>query len=481
MKLYVNLSSRISFFFASILAFSLTVNAQERDISVTFHLRGVASSDISILGMTPNGTMKPFTDVKAVNNGATVTLNVPKEKLPGEFVIRFDYREKPESTPYPSEKYVMINDQNLELWVSPIYCNNGDSTYFQKGERENDGFLRFSQENGKKKEKLGVLQQFLMNYDDTESGFYQQGTKEYEQRRQAYNQWLDNRVKQDRNLFISSIYRFHYVPQIPWNGTEQDRMIHVIDHYFDGIDFNDLVITKTTQLNEWMNSYVNLHGQMATTVALRDSLIPAAAYKAIERAKLGHPQVYGWMVDYFYRGFESNNIPAGMKVLKPYLEDPNCLTSKRMEIERRLKGMQSLVVGSKAPNIELKSSLSESFNLYQYSPSTAKILLIFWSADCSHCVQTVDAIYPWLEKPENKGKVTVIAVSLDETATEIPKWDQKIKMLGGWKHMRAEEGVRSKVANDYFILATPVMIVLDTKSKEIISIPNTPEELRISL
>jgi hypothetical protein len=34
-----------------------------------------------------------------------------------------------------------------------------------------------------------------------------------------------------------------------------------------------------------MNSTVNLHGLMAATQALRDSLIPAAAYKAIEKAK----------------------------------------------------------------------------------------------------------------------------------------------------------------------------------------------------
>jgi hypothetical protein len=42
-----------------------------------------------------------------------------------------------------------------------------------------------------------------------------------------------------------------------------------------------------------------------------------------------------------------------MKVLEPYLNDPVCLTTKRMEFERRLKGMESLLVGSKAPDIRL--------------------------------------------------------------------------------------------------------------------------------
>jgi hypothetical protein len=456
-------------------------NAQNKDTQLTIHIRGVSSSDISILGMTPNGTLKPFTDVKGISSGATATLKVPKEKLPGEFVIRFDYKEKAESTPYPSEKYVMINDQDLELWVSPMYCNNSDSTYFQKGERENATFVRFSQENGKKKEKLGVLQQFLVNYDDTQSGFYRQGIQEYEIRRQSYNLWLDERVKQDKSMFVSSLYRFQYVPQLQWEGSETDRLKQMINHYFDGIDLNDPIITKTTQLNEWMNTFVNLHGQMATTVALRDSLFPAAAKTAIEKAKLGNPVVYGWMVDYFYRGFESNNIPAGMKVLQSYLDDPNCMTSKRMEIQRRLDGMQTLVAGVKAPNFELKDAYGRLFKLYDYQPTASRILLLFWSADCSHCAQVVDAIYPWLLQPDNKNRASVLAVSLDETSTEIVKWNEKIPQLPGWKHMRAEEGVRSKVANDYFILATPVMIVLDAKSKEIIAMPNTPEELKNTL
>jgi thioredoxin-related protein len=336
-------------------------------------------------------------------------------------------------------------------------------------------------ENGKQKDKLGLLQQFLANYDDTKSKFYQQGIEEYEKRREAYNQWLDARVKEDRKLFVSSLYRFQFVPEVPWTGTEKERAFSVISHYFDGIDFNDPVITKTSQMNDWMNSYVNLHMQMATTTALRDSLVASAARTAVEKAKQGNPVVYGWMVDYFFRGFESNNLPEGMKVLQPYLDDPNCLTSKRMEIERRIKGMETLVKGSKAPDIELKDSFGNPFKLYDFNPSSPYILLLFWSADCSHCTETVKAISPWLQQPDNKQKVSVIAISLDETETEIKAWEQKIAELNAWKHLRAVEGVRSKVANDFFILATPVMIVLDSKTKRIVAMPGTLDELKVAV
>jgi hypothetical protein len=337
--------------------------------------------------------------------------------------------------------------------------------------------VQFSKENARQKEKLGVLQDFLMNYDDTKSAFYQQGIMEYEQRRQAYNQWLTSRVKQDQALFVSILYPFHYVPQMQWTGTETDRINSRIKHYFDGTDFKNPLIIKTAGLNKWMDSYVNLYGQLSTTAVLRDSLFPEAGRNAIGKARQGHPLVYGWMVDYFYRGYETNGIPAGMKILEPYLNDSACLTSKRLEIARRLKGMETLVAGSIAPNIGLKDAEGNLFELNAFKTQARYTLVLFWSAGCSHCMETVNSLYPWQQGPEIRQKITVVAISLDETEHEMQLYRQKITELKGWKHLHDAEGVRSKVAGDYFVLATPVMVLLDSESGEIIAVPNSAGEL----
>jgi len=460
---------------------SLHLSAQAHDVAMTIHLRGVYESKISLLAISVSQTFEPIIEVQGIKNGESNRFLVSKAYLPGEFVLRFDYKETEASTPYPSEKYIFINDQDLELWVSPVYCNNADSTYFQPDERENATFARFSEENGRKREKLGVLQNFLMSYDDTGSKFYQQGITEYEQRRQTYNQWLATRAKLDKALFVSNLYGFQHVPQIPWQGTETDRIKSLITHYFDGIDFNDSLIIKTSDINKWMDNYVNLYGQLSTTTALRDSLFPLAGKTAIEKARQGHPLVYGWMVDYFYRGYEANGIDAGMKVLEPYLDDPNCLTSKKQEIARRLKGMETLVAGSKAPDIVMKDSEGSLFELNKLETHCNYILLLFWSADCKHCVEMADNLYPWQQQPDVRQKIMVVAISLDETETEIKAWEQKITELKGWKHLGATEGVRSKVAGDYYVLATPVMVLLDAKSREIVAMPNTVEELKTAV
>ncbi|MEI7525207.1 MAG: thioredoxin family protein [Mariniphaga sp.] len=456
-------------------------SAQNRNVDITIHLRGVYESKISLLALSNFGTFKPLIEANGIKTGETTKLTVSKEYLPSEFVLRFDYKEKESSIPYPSEKYFFINDQDLELWVNPKYCNSPDSTWFQKDERENAAFIQFLKENSVQKEKLGVLQNFLINYDDTESTFYQDGVKEYNQRRQTYNQWLRTEVKRNEALFVSHLYCFQYVPEIPWNGAETDRIHSLITHYFDGVDFKDPLILKTSDCKKWMDSYVNLHGQLATTKALRDSLFPEAGRTAIEKAKQGHPLVYGWMVDYFYRGYETNGITAGMKILEPYLNDSTCLTSKRQEITRRLKGIVTLVAGSVAPDITIKDIDSNLFDLNTYETHCKYILILFWSAGCSHCMEMVNSLYPWQQQIEMQQKIKVVAISLDETETEIKSYDEKIKELKGWKHLHVAEGVRSKVASDYYILATPVMVLLDSKTKKIVALPNTQNELRIML
>jgi len=66
---------------------------------------------------------------------------------------------------------------------------------------------------------------------------------------------------------------------------------------------------------------------------------------------------------------------------------------------------------------------------------------------------------------------------MDETETETVAWQNKIRELTGWTHLRPAEGLRSKVANDYYILGVPVMILLNAKTKEIIALPESAEQL----
>ncbi len=464
---------------ASIIIFGwmvlLPVCARSQESRVLIvHLRGVPESKISVMPLTGPKAFKPVADASAVNSGATAFLVVPMEYLPGEFMLQFDSKNGESAKTSPSQKNIFINNQDLELWINPSYT---DSTRFQEGELENNAFAQFSKQNEKKKQQLVVLNDFLMNYEAKQSGFYQQALKEYEQQRVAHNQSLRSAEKRDQKLFVSSIYQLNYIPTTPFTGSEQDKIKGVIQHYFDGMNFRDTLVIKTAQIIKWMDAYVNLHGRLSTTMALRDSLFPAAARSAIEKARTGHPLMYGWMVDYFYRGFESNNLLAGIKVLEQYTSDPNCLTAKRIQIEKRLKGMKSLTVGTIAPNIILNDPTGNRFDLSKAQMGSNLILLLFYSADCGHCTDLIKELKPWLDGLPASGRPEVVAISLDDTEIDIKRWSQLITGLPDWKHLRAN-GISSPVANDYFLLSTPVMILLDSKTKEILALPSSFNELK---
>ncbi len=455
----------------------LPLLAQTGNVDLTIHVRGVYDSNITLLTFSDSRVYTPIKEAQGIRNGEKVTISVPKEVLPGEFVLRFNYREKESDSPYPSEKNLIISGQNLEMWVAPKYSGNADSTRFQKGEIENTALENFRVENSRLRDPLGLLQNFLMNYDEPGSKFYLTGIKTYEERQRSYNQWLMQLVHKDSSLFVSNLFRFQYLPQINWKGNLAQRTKSMLDHYFDGMDFRNPLVIKTSELNKWLDNWVNLSVANASEFASHDSVISQSGKIAIESAKRGHPLVYGWMVDYFYRGFEANGIDSGLKMLEPFINDPNCLTSKRREIGRRIQGLTTIIPGTKAPEIKLISDDGTPFELGKYNPDGEYILLLFWSAGCSHCVEMVDKIYPWQQQAEFRKKITIVAISLDDNEPDIKRWELKKPELKGWKHLSATEGVRSKVASDYFVLATPSMFLLETKTGKITALPNTLDDL----
>ncbi len=455
----------------------LPVSSHADNVNISIHLRGVHSSKISLLPLTGPNALKPVVVIDSVKNGGTATIKVPDENLPGEFVLRFDYKDKSYSTPYPSEKRIIVGSQDLELWVHPVFSNFADSTYFQSDEKENTAYLNFYRENSRQKEMLGLLQNFLLNYDDPKSEFYNEGIKEYERRREAFNAWVKDQIKNNKDLFASNLFGFQLIPTINWTGTEDERKQSLRDNYFEGMDFSGPLLVKTSLMKEWMDGFVNLYGELATTVALRDSLFTLAGKHAIEKARNGDPLVYGWMVDYFFNGYESFNIQKGIQMLQPYLDDPDCLTSKRQEINKRLTGIETLVPGIIAPHISMQDADNRLFDLFSFTTESNYLLLLFWSADCNHCHEMIEELYPWSQQPEIKQKLDIVAISLDETDTEIQAWMKRMKELNGWRHIQAKEGVRSKVANDYYILGIPVMLLLNAKTKEIIALPETIRQL----
>jgi thioredoxin-related protein len=452
-------------------------NAQKRDVNIRLHLRGIYQSKISILPLPGGKGVLPIAESQSLSGSEPISLTISADHLPGQFILRFDFKEKTTGNSYPAEKLIFLNNQHLDLWINPKFCNNDDSTWFQTDEIENTSYQSFLRQNTIRKKKLLILQNLLITYGDTETAFYGQAIQEYQKQRTYYNQWLKEARLNAESLFVSNIYPLNYLPEIKWHGTENERLKTLIDHYFEGIDLGNHLILNTTEFRKWMDSYVNLYGILSTTKALLDSLLPQAARIAIEKARQGHPKVYGWMVDYFYKGFETNNIITGFEILEPYINDPLCLTTRRSQIINRLQGIKTLAKGSVAPNISMIDSNNKLFDLATQDIHSTYILLLFWSAGCDHCIKLIDELQPWYLKNKLQAKIQIIGISVDRAETEVKLWAEIVKELKDWKHLHAIEGNNSIVARNYSVSATPTMFLLNAETKQIMAIPNSMQEL----
>lgn len=108
--------------------------------------------------------------------------------------------------------------------------------------------------------------------------------------------------------------------------------------------------------------------------------------------------------------------------------------------------------------------------------SSAHYLLIFWSSQCSHCLEELPEIRKTVDQM-SENKVKVIAYGLEDDADnwkkEITKYPNFIQVLGLGKW-------NNSATADYGIEVTPTYFVLD-KDKKIIAKPQSLQEVKAIL
>lgn len=417
--------------------------------------------------------MNAIAEIPDVKGGENAVIQVPGQYLPGEFILRIDYRAAEKDRHYPAERIIYINKQDIELFTNPLYINDDEKTRFNEDEKENTAYNAFMRENRAKRAPIDLLRQFLLSYDRYESGFYAKAVKEFEQRRREYNKWLDSQAKAHNELFVSRLFQFQHIPATTWKGSEEERLGNILKNYFDGIDFNDPLIIRSRELRMFMDGYAGLYSMRAAILEERNLLLVQAGSIACEKASKGHPQVYGWIVDYFYKGYEANNIKQGMVMLKEHADNPDCLTSKRQQIIQRLEGMEKMVPGVLSPDFVVIDDKGSSLEFHKWAPEKQYKLLLFSSSTCEACQYLLNSLRQWQSASANNEKLDVIIISIDKMQEE------KIKAITsfGWKYFYLEGGINNPIARDYFVLSVPAMFLIDSKSNVIVSVPGSFGEL----
>ncbi len=444
---------------------------------LTVQLQGVFSAKISLIPFKGLKAMTPIAEISDVKDGETITLKIPAKDLPGEFLLRIEYRAKEADHPRPAEKSIFINKQNIDLSVNPLHINNSDYTKFNEDEKENTVYSAFMKENIEKRMPIESLRQFLLSYDQQSSKLYIHAVKEFEQRRQEYNTWLSNQAEVHKELYVSNLFQFQYIPVIEWPTSLKEGPKPLLKNYFEGIDFSNPLIIRTRELTMLMDDYMRLYGMLATTGELRNSLFIEAGRIACEKASKGDPKVYGWMVDYFYKGYETYNIKDGMVMLGEHIKNPNCLAAKKEEITERLEGMKRLTPGALSPDFVSIDKEGNDFAFHKWRGKAQNKLLLFTLTGCGPCKKTMRTLTKWYNEAKNKEKLDIVVVDLKEIKTEEERQKNAAALPSEWKYTYVKKGLKSPAAKAYAVLATPDLFIIDSEDNTIVSVPDNLDQL----
>ena len=466
-----NVKTLQKFLFAATMLLSLWAKGEEKR-TLTVKMRGVYESKITLSPFNGVRVSHPIAVEKGVKNGDQVIFTLPDSLLPGEFLVRFDYKAKETDFPYPSELRLYLNKENIKANVRPQYLH-GDSLIL-KGDRENKIWNQFVTENSKKRLQINLLTQLLQGYDRPDSKEWVQAAEAFGKRTKAYNKWIDSMSIAYEDLYVGHLFSFQHLQKIDWSKTTEEQYHEQAASWFDQFDFDDALVLRSRQMNEYLNGFVGLFGQRATTEELRDSLFTAAGSLACEKASTGNPMVYGWIVDYFFNGYETYNITEGLKMLEKHINNPNCLTSKKMEIVRRLEGLKKLVPGVPAPILNVQNIERKDVEIKPGKDGKEYQLLVFYASDCGHCEELFSKLKKWYDVPENEAWFSITTIALDDVRET---WEKSHNTKSvPWTDMYAPEGVNSEAASNYYVLSTPSLFVVDKKG-DLVAFPGSVHEL----
>lgn len=338
-----------------------------------------------------------------------------------------------------------------------------------KGSVENGKFYEYLKFISGKNKIAGPIKDSLENgHSEAAKNEAREKMTEMDKEVRAYQE----KFKQDNaNLFIAKLLRVSDEPEIPETplieGTDvKDSTFprrYYMNHYFDGVDFQDERLIRAPALHKKVERYLN------KIVVQHPDSICDAAHKIIDQT-IGADEMFKYFVHYITNTYEKSNI-MGMDavfvcVAEDYYTEDKAFwvdSAQIAKIQDAVVTKKPLLIGKKAPNIVLQDTLGKWHILHALEqPYT---VLFFWDPGCGHCKKAIPKLQEFYDEYQSKN-IEVFAVC---TEFETPEWIKFVREKElNWINVSDSPEYPSNFRTVYDIFSTPQLYVLD-KDKTIIA------------
>jgi thiol-disulfide isomerase/thioredoxin len=318
--------------------------------------------------------------------------------------------------------------------------------------------------------RLQVLKPAVQFYPE-EDPFHDDLDKQYTKLDKEYQNYLQKIYKDHPGLIVTRFIKFDQLVDVQPGNISPEQTAYLKQHYFDGIDLTDTLLLYSPLLPGRIIDYLSLYVLPGIGKEQQESLFMDAIDSLMAFTLPGN-KVKEVVINYLVEGFQAYGLEDLMEYLvDTYVLDQSCVSEQKEEtLRKRVEGFKKLAVGNTAPDFEARD-LNGSLVRLSWLPKDYKVL-VFWASDCPHCEESMPGIKNIAT--EYADRVQVIAVSVDTSETA---WKTAVEKNGmDWINIAELKGWDGQIASDYYIYATPTILIL-YKDLKILAKPTGVREL----
>ena len=439
--------------FVTLLSSFLSAFAQEYKISGT--IAGLENENLYLLRLM--GEKRSVVDTAQTDLTGSFTYVMPDNREAGMYVI----------VKGPGRAVELIyNKENIQFTTSGFDNEDGIQII---SSIENLIYYDYLAIKGMNMYKIEVLGNLIHNYPPNDE-FFLDAIKQYNLLKNQLNTRTDvliennpltlaaRYLKADRSLIVD--------PTLP----EYEKGVYLKKHYFDNVDFNDTMLIKSTFLTSKAVWYLSLFQNDANSQEELEDFMLMGIDTIFKHAQVNQ-QVYEFLVDFLISGFQSIGFEKGLEhIANASTLDQFCEnTERKLKLENKLELIKKLAIGQPAPDFTTTDIDGNVVILKDIKAK--KTVLLFWASWCPHCDEIMPVINTYYG---DKSNLEVIAISIDESKDDLLK---SLKDTGyDWINVAELKGWNGEIINEYGIVATPSVFILD-ENKKIIGKPLGKEEI----
>lgn len=366
----------------------------------------------------------------------------------------------------------IFNNEDIEL--SADFNDLYGTVKFGKS-LENQVYFEFLEKDEKTNTQLNVLSQ-LKNFFPSDDEFYPDIKKRYNKLQDEYFQYIDKILNDHKELFAARIIRSKRYPKLEFELSDEDKSKYIKVHYFDNVDFNDTLLINTDVFSSKAFGYLQLYKNQQLPKDKQEKEFMKAIDFLFGRANVNE-KVYKYVRNYIIKGFERiDSEPILTYIAENYTLKNTCESDKEaLKLNRRVEGFKKLSIGSKSPDLNITDVNGKIVSLKEIQ--SEYVLVFFWASWCPHCTEMLPKLFPLYEKTVRQ-KMEIIAISIDN---EEKSWREFLsKGNYPWINSCDFKAWEGKAATDYYVYATPTILLLD-KERKILAKPITFDELENAL